>query len=383
MKYTEAERLEAAQWFLDIREVEDPAPDMLQDWVHWMEASESHRLAFEAVERAWWRMPAAALAGLGAQGPDDDDTYDGSTSIHEWRRLSAGRPANTGVFRRAPAPTAWRRRLTLFAAAASIAVFTVLLLPQWHWFSWEPVVSRAFATGAGEQLVVTLSDGSHVDLGPRSRMTVSYTTAGRDVRLDTGEGFFAVQKDAARPFRVHVLSGLVTAVGTAFDVRTMNDRVVVAVAEGIVQVGAPGSPSGSSSDRDAESFGSPMEELRGARLTRGESISFVSREGSAALMEATLSRFDPMVAARWREGRFVYSNEPLRDVLADIGRYTDRPIVLADAARISARFTGTVSKESIDEWLETLPSVFPVSVKSDAARVTITPAPDATPVRDR
>jgi transmembrane sensor len=89
------------------------------------------------------------------------------------------------------------------------------------------------------------------------------------------------------------------------------------------------------------------------------------------------------MAARWREGRFVYTNEPLRDVLTDIGRYTDRPIVIADAGKIDVRFTGTVSRDSIDEWLESLPSVFPVSVKSDAARVTVAPVPDPASVRDR
>jgi transmembrane sensor len=382
MKYTEAERLQAAQWFLDIREVEEPAPDMLHDWVQWMEAADTHRLAFEAVERTWWRMPVAAMGASGNAAPDDDDNYDGSISIHEWQQRRAALQANAPVFKRTAVPSPWRRRWLAFATAASLAGVAILLASHWPWPIRAPAPSREFATSAGEQLHVTLSDGSLVDLGPRSRLMVAYTPAGRDVRLETGEGFFAVQKNAARPFRVHVLSGLVTAVGTAFDVRTMNDHVVVSVAEGIVQVGSAENASGFAAGRDA---GPPsaVHGLSAVRLTRGDSISFVSRDGNAALEEATLSKFDPLSVARWREGRFEYSNEPLRDVLTDIARYTDRPIVLAHAAQLTVRFTGTVSKDGVDEWLQSLPSVFPVSVRADAARVTVSPVPDAAVARDR
>src|SRR5580704_17063370 len=60
MSYTEQERLEAAEWFIDIRDVEDPSPELLHEWMRWMETSESHRRAFAAVEQAW-REAAAGL----------------------------------------------------------------------------------------------------------------------------------------------------------------------------------------------------------------------------------------------------------------------------------------------------------------------------------
>src|SRR6202035_1888625 len=38
MKYTEQERFEAAEWFIDIHDAEDPSPYLLRDWMRCMEA---------------------------------------------------------------------------------------------------------------------------------------------------------------------------------------------------------------------------------------------------------------------------------------------------------------------------------------------------------
>ena len=53
MKETSELRREATAWFLDIHDAEDPSPELLQEWMQWMEASVEHRQAFMAVERTW------------------------------------------------------------------------------------------------------------------------------------------------------------------------------------------------------------------------------------------------------------------------------------------------------------------------------------------
>lgn len=50
MKYTAEQRLQAAQWFFDIYDVTEPSAELLQEWLHWLDASEGNRAAFEAVE---------------------------------------------------------------------------------------------------------------------------------------------------------------------------------------------------------------------------------------------------------------------------------------------------------------------------------------------
>src|ERR1700734_2414437 len=94
MSYTEKDRLEASEWFIDIHDIEDPSPDLLHDWMRWLEASEGHRQAFSAVERAW-RDAAVPLSSIASANDSSDDQpdYDGAVSVHAWRSRLA--PANS------------------------------------------------------------------------------------------------------------------------------------------------------------------------------------------------------------------------------------------------------------------------------------------------
>ena len=380
MSYTEHERLEAAEWFIDIRDVEDPPPELLHEWMRWMETSESHRRAFAAVEQAW-REAAAGLASADAsrEGETRGDDYDGRESVHTWRARRDARA--TPPTSPASARGAFRRRwvwLPVATAAALVAVAFIMeprLVPLFG----KTADHQTFSTRTGEQMQVTLPDGSQVNLGARSKLTIAYSLVARDVHLETGEAFFAVRKNAGRPFRVHVLDGIVTAVGTAFDVRTTNDRVVVAVAEGTVQVNGAVSTLPVTEHPHAPGASDAMVAV--TRLQRGEAIDFVSGKGQI-IRPTGVTRVNPADPARWREGWLEYRDEPLRDVLADVGRYMDRDIVVADSLSASPHFTGAVFKDSIIEWLESLPNTFPVTVTINDSSITVAPLSKAILARE-
>src|SRR5262249_734553 len=57
MTYTPQQRLEAAQWFFDIHDSQEPSPELLQEWLRWLDAAPDNRSAFEAVERAYRDVP--------------------------------------------------------------------------------------------------------------------------------------------------------------------------------------------------------------------------------------------------------------------------------------------------------------------------------------
>jgi transmembrane sensor len=374
MSYTEKDRLEASEWFIDIHDIEDPSPDLLHDWMRWLEASEGHRQAFSAVERAW-RDAAVPLSSIASANDSSDDPpdYDGSVSVHAWRSrlalVNSASPAR-GI--------AYKWWLGLAAAAAVCAVFLVAG-PRLPFPFGRAAAVDSFATRTGEHMQVTLPDGSQVNLGARSKLSIDYTRNARDVRLETGEAFFAVQKDATRPFRVHVLDAVVTAVGTAFDVRTTNDRVLVAVAEGTVQVtgSTPALPRGAATSVAPPDPQAPPV----ARLRRGEAADFVNHPDNHTLEASVVTHVDPAEPARWREGWLVYRDEPLRNVLADIGRYTDREIIISQSLSVAPHFTGAVYKDSIIEWLESLPNAFPVTVTVDGAHIVIAAASNVTAAR--
>ena len=87
-----------------------------------------------------------------------------------------------------------------------------------------------------EQLSVELSDGSKIRLNAQTKVTVpdGFNEGYREVTLK-GEAYFEVQKSEI-PFIIHTNVGDVTVLGTKFNVQTRNDRMEVAVNEGIVRV---------------------------------------------------------------------------------------------------------------------------------------------------
>ena len=362
MNYSEEVRLTAAQWFIDIHEVEDPPAELLHDWMRWMEASESHRMAFSAVERLW--RDAGSLKSQHIRSSFDDrvDDYDGSVSVALWQQQRS-------THLRAQTVRRGGRRWVTVAAAAVLATIAIIAAMRHQVFFDHPEGSDSFTTRSGEQMQVTLPDGSQVSLGARSRLTVTYTQAERNVHLESGEAFFSVQKDASRPFRVQVLGSLVTAVGTAFDVRATNDRVRVAVSEGTVQVNTSAATLANRISLSLTGRGAVGPML--ARVTRGEAISFQSQISEVTAERAVVTHVDPSEPARWRDGWLVYRNEPLRDVLADVARYIDGNLELADSLKIDSRFTGAIYKGSVVEWLQSLPNAFAVQVKIDGKHIRI------------
>ena len=91
-------------------------------------------------------------------------------------------------------------------------------------------------------------------------------------------------------------------------------------------------------------------------LERGEQLSYTAKGEPEAVKRA-----DPDVAIAWLEGRLQYRREPLRRVVDDVNRYSDRQIIL-DPAIADLEFTGTVFRHQVEEWTQGLRRIFPVEV---------------------
>src|SRR5262249_5142542 len=154
------------------------------------------------------------------------------------------------------------------------------------------------------------------------------------------ESYFDVARESRRPFVVEVGTNEIRAIGTAFNVRAASDRVVVSVTEGKVAVAAR------------------EKKTPAVMFAAGELAEFapdgLAREKSSAPHAPT-----------WLQGRFEYQGEELRQVVADLNRYTDRPIVLADASLGALRYSGTVFPAHLDEWLQGIGGALPVAVRDE------------------
>lgn len=130
-----------------------------------------------------------------------------------------------------------------WAVAASIllAVFISIyrLKPENAPAAPRPVAVEpaAAASLAGYTRYITLPDGSSVVLHAGSRLEYPTVFAGktREVRL-SGEAYFDVYHNPGKPFIIHTGSVKTTVLGTAFNIKSNEKKVVVSVTRGKVKV---------------------------------------------------------------------------------------------------------------------------------------------------
>jgi transmembrane sensor len=215
----------------------------------------------------------------------------------------------------------------------------LLVLALWWW---NPVLDRyQGATAVGERRVVELADGSRVTLNTNTRFAATMRLRSRETVLEQGEALFEVAPSAWRPF--HTLAGEanIRVVGTIYDVRVDAGGTRVSVVEGRVEVWTPGRQT-------------PFDLAAGTALD------------TAGAQVARVPAADLKALTAWRDGKLVFDERPIAEVLAEAGRYRLAPIRLADAAAGQPRISGVFSTDNVDALLRMLPEVAAVEVSFGA-----------------
>jgi len=242
----------------------------------------------------------------------------------------------------AAAPDRTRR----FALAASLAGLGIAAVSGGAWWLNRPeptqVVVREFASPVGINSTQRLQDGSVLELGGGTRVTVSFAPHARRVELHAGEVFVVVHKDAARPFSVEAGRLKAIATGTEFNVLRTDERTTVTVAEGSVDALYEGQ----------------SEETPNVSLQPSQQLVY-----SHATRRVVVRQTDPLGVIAWRSGTLNFDKEPLSEVIVKVNRYTGNPIFIEDARVAGLTFTGTARADHIEGWLQGLPHVFPVTVR--------------------
>lgn len=171
-----------------------------------------------------------------------------------------------------------------------------------------------YESAVGIQRRITLADGSSVILNTNSRLDVNFSASRRDIRLVRGEAYFDVVHDKTRPFTVYARDYVVRDIGTAFNVQLSKAGLVeVGVTKGSVEV-TPANAPASGAVKSLGILEAGQNIVLGQKVERAETV-------SSADMGRKLA---------WRQGDLIYTGQPLKEVLADISRYSDIKIELAD-----------------------------------------------------
>ncbi|CAN7637305.1 FecR family protein [Bosea sp. LjRoot237] len=272
-----------------------PSPADREDFARWLGASVAHEQHYANVQRLWTdlgplsdaveRREAAALASP-------------LQKIEELRRQRS------------------RGKL----AAGAVLGLVLCLMTGWLWLERPHLLQdwqADYATARGEQRSLTLADGSTVLLDADSAVAVDLKATERRVELIRGTAFFSVIPGQT-PFTVAARNGEARVLGTRFEVAAEDREVSVTLDSGSVEVAL----------RDGA--GSLV-------LKPGESVAY----GAAGLGSA--HAVDLAEATAWRQGRYIFTNVRLADVLERIGRYRGGRILVTSGALGERRVSGNIA----------------------------------------
>ena len=213
------------------------------------------------------------------------------------------------------------------------------------------VLYNTISTPRGGQYQVVLADGSKVWLNAASslRFPTSFTGGERKVEL-TGEGYFEVVHNAAKPFKVSLgkLDGAeIEVLGTHFNVNAYDDETAIktTLLEGSVKV-----RKGSSSKT----------------IRPGEQAQMENYGNSKIIIQAA----DVDAAIAWKNGRFIFHGENIQSVMRQLARWYD--VDVEYRGNVDIHFTGQLPRnDNVTKVFEKLALTGEVRFKTEGKKIIV------------
>lgn len=306
-----------------------------QEFDNWLRSNSGNFEAFAEAEAFWGRVGQTQLL---------------SSVVAEFARTGV---VDENIATSADAQTGWFAGFIeaavaslgrLIGAAVTVAACAVVFfaIGGIDWLSAPgPQPGQQFATIQGEKRIINLPDRSRIILGAASQLEITLNEDARTVRLIDGDAYFDVTRNAQRPFIVSTEIATIEVTGTRFDARMRDEALDVSVGEGSVRLSATTSLSG---------------EERTVDLIEGQAVRASVSDGIGAIQEVFPAEF-----AAWRSGRLIYIRTPLSEVIDEINRYSDEPIILG-AGVGSIEFSGTFDADNIEGLLQSIDEGSPVRI---------------------
>jgi transmembrane sensor len=253
------------------------------------------------------------------------------------------------------APTFPRLRF-VSTVSASTAIACMVVFTALHFLR-----DGTFATGPGEQRILTLSDGTQVTMNANSRMLVQFDDHVRRVVLAEGEASFDVTKRQIRPFTVVIGDRKVVALGTSFMVRRDEPggtAFTVTLLEGRVAVEPLSLPDVLPEQSAAVRVLRPGERLRFADHSP-ETVDSPSIERVTA----------------WRRGLLIFDDASLSEAAAEFNRYGPVKITIGDADIGKIRVGGVFKMGDPADFAQAVASTHDLRIINRTGEIVMTTKP--------
>ncbi len=265
----------------------------------WLDQSMAHATAFWRLEGAWQRTERLS-------------------ALREPMRTAQG-TQRSALRRSAP----WAMAIVLGVVVAATGS-TYFATPR----------EKTYSTPIGGHEIVTLRDGTSIELNTDTSIHVAQDDDTRNITLERGEAYFQVVHDPARPFAVQVGTHRVVDIGTKFLLRKDTTKVEVALYEGEAS----------------------FESLKSGAVTQKT----VLRPGDMAIATPTHPSFktirsqpaDTLIdKLAWQRGFLVMDHTTLAEVVRDLNRYNVEKIVITDPSAARMEMYGTIPINGVNGFV--------------------------------
>ncbi|WP_323589722.1 FecR family protein [Aliarcobacter butzleri] len=230
--------------------------------------------------------------------------------------------------------------------AASVAIlFTIIFSGYEIKRYFIPNLTQSFVSVDDKILNIVFPDNSIIDLDKKSQIKISYYDTKRVVDLEDGNAMFSVSKDKAKPFLIKTQNTLIEVLGTKFEVINFDNKTVVNVLEGVVQV----------------SYLSNIFKTQTlAKLEKSQSL-ILDNEEKVYIQEI----IDTNEIATWKNDLIKFNKTSLEDASSMFERYSNNKMIFEDEKSSKLKISGKFSTLHYDSFLKSIEMIYPVKIIKD------------------
>ena len=263
----------------------------------------------------------AALDGLAGDDFPELAEFDDSVNVQE-------KPRSVVVLLRKPQ----------YWGAIAAMLFVALLLPITYMG-----IPTDYVVAKGQRDTVTLTDGSRIELGSNTQVSVREGWGQRAVTLEQGNAFFTVTPNKEKPFVIHAGTSTVTVLGTAFSVYRKQAHVEVVVESG--KVNLMNTPTLQRLAVDVD-------------LTKNQKATIQHDDVVEVLNNVNV---DDAIA--WRRGFINFKQASLATIVERMNDFYNTPIYIRNNKRRDLVLSGVFKTDDLDSFLVGLQAIAEVSVE--------------------
>ena len=209
-------------------------------------------------------------------------------------------------------------------------------------------------TGKGEQVTISLPNGTQVTLNAESRLSYNLSNFNSDERrvVFDGEGYFRVAKNPSSPFSISAKGLKVSVLGTTFNLRA---RSADATAELSLEEGSVRFQS--------------LKTGQGVILSPNQTAILDQIHGTVTVEESSYTKD----ASAWRRGELAFRNVPFAEVLKELEEAYHVSIAI-ETEEIDYQddlFTGVLSRTNINEALEVIEHSYHLKATLKDGKITL------------